>query len=176
MRYDPDRPGWMRTYTGRRFWPADPDPADVSVEDVAHHLSMICRYNGAVPAHYSVAQHSIYVALVVPREFALQGLLHDAAEAYSADLIRPVKAHFKEIWKTFEDRIQAAVCEAFGVPPDLPAEVEKADSRMAATEQRDLLGYGSRTAQPYPFAVSPLPAAAAEMDFLMWFRELGGKA
>lgn len=82
---------WIQTYTGRQFWPLDPKPEEVCIEDIAHALSQQCRYAGHTIRFYSVAQHSVEIALRVPRAAALWGLLHDAAEAYLVDLPRPVK-------------------------------------------------------------------------------------
>src|SRR5690554_7094997 len=83
---------FIQTYTGRRFYPLDPNPADVCIEDIAHALSRITRFNAHINAEwYSVAEHSVHVSRIVPPEYALAGLLHDASEAYIADVSRPVK-------------------------------------------------------------------------------------
>jgi hypothetical protein len=82
---------WIQTYLGKQFWPLDPRPEDVFIEDIAHALSMICRYNGHCKQFYSVAEHSYYISCAVGKELAIYGLLHDAAEAYMADLVRPIK-------------------------------------------------------------------------------------
>lgn len=72
------------TYTGRQFWPLDPRAEDIDIRDVAHHLSLICRFNGAGRAFYSLAQHSCLVADTLDAPLKLWGLLHDAAEAYDS--------------------------------------------------------------------------------------------
>lgn len=88
---------WMTTYTGRQFWPLDPRPEDVDIIDIAHALSMICRYQGHTQYFYSVAEHAILMArhslLHRPNdwEMALFCLLHDAAEAYVCDVVSPLK-------------------------------------------------------------------------------------
>ncbi|HKK06533.1 MAG TPA: hypothetical protein VKA50_11875 [Gammaproteobacteria bacterium] len=84
---------WILTYTGRRVDLLDPDPATIEPEDIAHALSNMCRFNGHCRHFYSVAEHSWHVALLVSRENALQGLMHDAAEAYVADITRPLKPY-----------------------------------------------------------------------------------
>lgn len=100
------------TGSGKPFWSMDPRPEDVRIEDIAAHLSRICRFGGALKDSvtlcedefphggagisakieiYSVAQHSVLVSYNVPPEYALEGLLHDAAEAYIGDMIKPIK-------------------------------------------------------------------------------------
>ena len=136
-----DREGfWQQTFTGRRFWSADPRPEDVCIEDIAHHLAMDTRYNGATLRYYSVAEHSVHISFQVPLEDALWGLLHDAAETYLRDLIRPVKQHpDMATYIKFENRIQLAICDAFGLPHEMPASVSEADERIVDDERRQLL-------------------------------------
>jgi len=134
---------WMATYTGRRFYPLDPKPEEVSIEDIAHHLSNLCRYTGAVNNFYSVAQHSVYVSIVVDKEHALWGLLHDAAEAYVNDLSSPLKECIPQI-KEVEDKILRAIVEKFGLQWPMPVEVKKADLAVMSLEA------GSRTIIRFP--------------------------
>lgn len=85
---------WLRTASGRAFRLVPPDPAQVSARDIADHLARINRFNGALNGgigHYSVAQHSMLVARMLPAELKIYGLLHDAHEAYIGDRITPVK-------------------------------------------------------------------------------------
>ena len=79
---------WFLTYTGRQFWPLDPRPEDICIRDIAHHLSLCCRFNGACRVHYSVAQHSVMVANILPAPLRFWGLMHDATEAYVGDMVR----------------------------------------------------------------------------------------
>lgn len=84
---DPRGAAWILTSTGRQFWPLQPRADEICIEDIAHHLSMQCRFTGATRFHYSVAQHSVLVSQLAPDgENPLWGLLHDAAEAYLVDV------------------------------------------------------------------------------------------
>jgi len=133
------RPGdWMQTFTGRAFWPLDPRPEEVCLEDIAHSLSLRCRYGGHVKRFYSVAEHSVLVSRHVPPQHALWGLMHDAAEAYSADVPRPLK-RFLPDWKPMEARIMAAVCEHFGMEPGEPNVVKWVDLSITGDEREALM-------------------------------------
>lgn len=112
---------WIETYTGRKFYPIDPDPDDINIEDIAHALSLICRFNGHCRFFYSVAQHSLGVQEELAREgyskvYQLYGLLHDAAEAYLADVISPVKPHLVN-YEDLEKRLLANIFKKFGLLP-----------------------------------------------------------
>lgn len=129
----------MQTYRRIQFWPLDPRPEEVDIEDIAHALSMQCRYGGHVRHFYSVAEHSILVSRMVPREDALWGLLHDASEAYLSDVIRPVK-RFLTNYKAIENRLMAVICERFGLPPEQPESVTWADNAILADERERVMG------------------------------------
>jgi uncharacterized protein len=130
---------WIQTYTGRRFYPLDPSPHDIDIEDIAHALSMKCRYAGHTDVFYSVAEHSVHVSDLVAPQNRLWGLLHDASEAYSADIPSPIKSAFPE-WKAMEDRIMRAVCERFGLSPEEPPQVKRFDVAMLGVERDALFG------------------------------------
>lgn len=114
---------YMHTSSGKRYFPFAPKPEDVSIEVIAHHLANRARWAGATQSRfhpdlifYSVAEHSVYVSLYLEQvlqrpDLALAGLLHDAAEAYNGDLIRPLKYSpaFKEPFKAVEELNEAAV-------------------------------------------------------------------
>lgn len=99
---------WMQTVTGRKFWPMDPRPEDVDIIDIAHALSMICRFGGHCLRFYSVAEHSVLIARKAPPEYQLAALLHDASEAYLSDIVRPLKRSLPE-YRLAEDRVQHAI-------------------------------------------------------------------
>lgn len=132
---------WIQTFTGGKFWPLHPDPADVRVEDIAHHLSMICRFTGAVRRFYSVAEHSCHVHDLLPPELRAAGLFHDAAEAYICDLARPVKYGLGADYREAEQRIMDAVGEALGIDFSAP-EIKVADNATLGAERLQALNKG----------------------------------
>jgi hypothetical protein len=129
---------WMCTFSDVRYWPADPRPDEVKIIDIAHALSMLCRYTGHVKKFYSVAEHSVLVSMVVPEELALVGLLHDATEAYINDLSRPLKKSLPE-YKRLEERNWAAISTRFGLPFRLPSAVHDADTAVLKAEAAILM-------------------------------------
>ena len=175
---------WMMTYTGRRFYVFDPDPKLICIEDIAHHLAMECRYGGAVRRYYSVAEHSVYVSHLVAPELALEGLLHDAAEAYISDMIRPIKHHPKmRIVCETEAQIQAAVWERFGI--NYSSENERAvkivDDRIVLDEVDALLpdpgAYRTRhSGAPFGIDIVGYSPEYAEAAFLCRWYELQREA
>lgn len=128
----------MQTYTGRRFYPLDPRPEDIHPEDIAHALSMLCRFGGHVVRFYSVAEHCLHVASALAPEHQLAGLLHDATEAYVQDLVRPVK-HQLLSYMALEDTVALAIAERFGLDPVMPPEVKVADNRVLLDERRAVM-------------------------------------
>lgn len=132
------RGDWMQTATGKQFWPLDPRAEEVDILDIAAHLSKICRYNGACDWHYSVAQHSVYVSHQVPPEHALAGLLHDAAEAYTCDIHRPMKQHLVG-YAQIEAGVWRAIAQRFGLPEQLPETVHAADNAVLLAEKAQIM-------------------------------------
>lgn len=166
---------WFTTFTGKRFYPLDPRPEDVCIEDIAHHLSMITRYNGALARFYSVAQHSVFVAQEVNsmNHRGMVGLTHDATEAYVGDMIRPLKYAIKR-YRSIEDNVwRKAIAPKFELPMVLPAYIKKIDTIMLATERRDLLPVFNtdyarvrERVEPFDFRIDPLLPSDAERQFL----------
>ena len=132
------RGDWMQTFTGRKYWPIDPRPEDVCIEDIAHALSMLCRYTGHVDRFYSVAEHSWHVSYLVSKENAFAGLMHDATEAYVADISRPLKRELL-VYQVFEGHNWEAIATRFGLPFELPEEVREADRNMLTVEKAALM-------------------------------------
>lgn len=130
---------WMQTFTGKQFWPMDPRADEIDIADIAHSLSMQCRYAGHSLRFYSVAEHSTLVAKWIldngTRWDALAGLLHDATEAYLVDVPRPVKP-FLNGYREAEARMWNAVAQRFwGYEFDLPPIVHEADNRILCDER-----------------------------------------
>jgi hypothetical protein len=120
---------WMQTFTGRAFYPLDPRVEDIDPVDIAHALSLLCRYGGHVRSYFSVAEHCVLMSRAVSAENALWALLHDATEAYMVDLIRPLK-RMMPAYVEAEDRLMGVICQRFGLDPVFPAEVKQADLRI----------------------------------------------
>ena len=128
---------WMRTRSGGRFYPADPRPEEVQILDIASGLARECRYGGQMRGFYTVAEHSILVAQVLPEELQLQGLLHDAPEAWLRDMVRPAKILLPQ-YSELEDRVWAAVAARFGLPLEPDPRVKQADDAVLLAEKAQL--------------------------------------
>lgn len=126
------------TFTGKRVDLLEPAAAMIEPADIAHSLSMQCRFNGHTRAFYSVAQHSYIVADLVPEQWQLQALLHDATEAYVGDVVSPLKQALPE-FRQIEMRVWHAICARFNIDPVLPSCIHDADLAALATERRDLM-------------------------------------
>lgn len=167
---------WITTYTGKKFHLLDPDPLDVCLEDIAHALSMMCRFNGHVRRFYSVGEHCLHVSAICSRENALAGLLHDGSEAYIADIVKPLKDTDEfEFYRTVESRVQAAVYEAFGLPGYVPDEVKEIDYHMAGAEALALFTEAPEWAferRHMPVTICAMPPTEAEALFMRRAQQL----
>lgn len=171
----------LLTASGALVDVANPRPEDVRIVDIAHHLSRLCRFNGAVLYQpYSVAQHSLMVSELVPQEMALVGLLHDAAEAYLGDVSTPVKAVLGAAYLDIERRWNLVIGERFGLGEQLadqPPTLKGVDARALATERRDLMPANpgwAPPAEPFGFKVQAIAPEFAKDSFLNRFDRLNG--
>jgi len=163
---------WMQTFSGRQFWPLDPRPEEIFIEDIAHALSMACRYAGHCKRFYSVAEHSVLVSWHLPRELRLWGLLHDASEAYLVDVPRPLKPSLPGYYD-LEAAVMAQVCERFGLPVEMPPRVKEIDNRILVDESQQNM---APCVVPWNLPYQPLgirlkywSPAEAEQEFLEMF-------
>jgi 5'-deoxynucleotidase YfbR-like HD superfamily hydrolase len=175
---------YISTRNGRRFYPLAPRAEDVDIEDIAHGLAHQCRFNGQTASFYSVAQHSLMVAEIVPRRLRLAALLHDAAEAYLGDMVTPLKAMFPE-FAAMEARILTVIGRRFGLSLDLAApgngQIKRADLIALATEKRDLMPNAAEgwpvleKFAPLPRRIDALDPATAKGAFLLAFERFAAE-
>jgi uncharacterized protein len=188
---------WQRMLSGRRLDLLDPSPLDIEIEDIAHGLARVARWNGQTRgAHiFSVAQHTLLVEAVLrarkPRidhSIRLAAMLHDAPEYVIGDMISPFKAVIGGSYKVIEKRLLSAIHIRFGLPASLPAETEAeiklADMGAAYLEATFLAGFSQTEAKrlfgrdpdlpPATKAdyMTPWPAGKAEKQFLARFKAL----
>jgi len=131
------RKDYVSTYSGAEFNIQTCDVMPIPMSDVAHALSMNCRYNGHVNKFYSVAEHCVIISNLVPEEDALWGLLHDATEAFVPDIPRPFKPFIKG-FKEYEQRISDAFAERFGLSKQQPESVHYMDRNIVHDEALEL--------------------------------------
>jgi uncharacterized protein len=166
---------WMQTASSRQFWPLEPRPDEVHIEDIAHALSMQCRFAGHCREFYSVGEHSVRVSYACDPEDALWGLLHDASEAYLVDVPRPIKPYLTG-YREIEARVMAAICTRFGLPASMPRSVKIADEILLATEARDLMSAPPADwclrESPIVERIEPWGHHVAKAEFLARFYEL----
>jgi 5'-deoxynucleotidase YfbR-like HD superfamily hydrolase len=196
-RPDPLARAWQRMLSGRRLDLLDPSALDIEIEDIAHGLARVARWNGQTRgAHiFSVAQHSLLVEAIarrlapnIDRRLRLAVLLHDAPEYVIGDMISPFKSVIGDAYKAVEARLLMAIHRRFGLPAELPDEVRRltkaADRAAAYFEATRLAGFGVTEARRFfgrpaalPVSVereylAPWPAEQAEARFLKRFAEL----
>jgi uncharacterized protein len=174
---------WQRMLSGRRLDLLDPSPFDIEIEDIAHGLARVARWNGQTrgPHPFSVAQHSVLVEAIarhqridLPARTCLTILLHDAAEYVIGDMISPFKAVLGDSYKGVEARILAAVMLRFGLPAETPTAVRKLTKEMdavAAYHEATLLA-GFEPAEAERFFGRPVSLPAPIMSMLQpWTTE-----
>lgn len=168
---------YISTYRGNRFYPAEPRVEDIDIEDIAHGLAYTCRFNGQTTAFYSVAQHSLIVCELVPESLKREALLHDAAEAYLGDLVKPLKALLPE-FVAIEHQVMAAIARAFGLGDWIHPDIKRADRIALATEKRDLMPYSVepwselQDVEPLSQPLRPMSPKLAKQAFLDTYARL----
>lgn len=168
----------IQTVSGRYVDVLHPRPTDIELGDIAHHLAQLCRFGGAVRRFYSVAEHSVRVARILPPPLRLAGLLHDAGEAYVADLASPIKRTLPS-YQYVEGLVQEAVRQRFDLQlgRDDEAAIKRADIVLLATERRDLMPHDNTEwsvlagVSPLEERITPLSIEAARDAFLAAFDE-----
>ncbi|QPH52331.1 HD domain-containing protein [Pontivivens ytuae] len=183
---------WQRMLSGRRLDLLDPSPLDVEIEDIAHGLAFVARWNGQTQGEwpYSVAEHSLLVddihAAICPKapvKWRLAALLHDAPEYVIGDMISPVKSAVGPGYKAMDVRLTEAIHIRFGLPPELPATVKKqikrADRISAWAEAVQIAGFTPEEANRFFGAprhkgiagieIAPRPPMEVKAQFLARF-------
>lgn len=184
---------WQRMLSGRRLDLLDPSPLDIEIEDIAHGLARVARWNGqTVGEHaFSVAQHSVVVEEIAAHikpgldpKWRLAALLHDAAEYVIGDMISPFKAALGFDYKAFEARLEGAIHIRFGLPPHTPDEIKvlikQADRACAYFEATQLAGFSveesvtlfGKPPKGYSLTIDPLAPFPAQARYLQRFHTL----
>lgn len=188
---------WQRMLSGRRLDLLDPSPLDIEIEDIAHGLARVARWNGQTKGDhaFSVAQHCVVVSQLFSHtnpaastHDVLAALLHDAPEYVVGDMISPFKAALGVDYKAFENRLLAAIHIRFGLAPSLSAElvdaIKAADRTSAYLEATQLAGFTldegakffgrPKNLNGFDATLAPLPTQAASSLYLTTFQKLVG--
>ncbi|MEM6409107.1 MAG: HD family hydrolase [Pseudomonadota bacterium] len=186
---------WQRMLSGRRLDLLDPTPMDIEIEDIAHGLAFVARWNGQTLGDfpYSVAEHSVLVERLfsslnptAPVKWQLAALLHDAPEYVIGDMISPVKAAVGPGYAELDDRLTSAIHLRFGLPASIPVSVKKqikrADKISAWLEATQIAGFSKDEADKFfgapsanmvlPTHLKPRPPMDVKADFIARFEEL----
>ncbi len=186
---------WQRMLSGRRLDLLDPTPMDIEIDDIAHGLSFVARWNGQTFGEfpYSVAEHSVLVERLFtamnpsqPAKWQLAALLHDAPEYVIGDMISPVKAAVGPGYAELDDRLTAAIHIRFGLPATIPAQIKKqikkVDKISAWLEATQIAGFSIEESNKFfgapatdlrlPTTLKPRPPMEVKADFIARFNEL----
>ncbi|WP_315921587.1 hypothetical protein [Mesorhizobium sp. SP-1A] len=171
---------WIQTYCSRQFWALDPRPEDFDIRDIAHALSMICRFNGHCLRFYSVAEHSILMAIhfIKKGEYsnALWALLHDGTEAYLCDVPRPIKPYLTG-YKEVEDSLMSVIATRFMLDGDImPKAVKDVDYAILFAEAAQNMGPApevwSSPVEPLNVKLQYWTPEQAERNFLLVYEAI----
>ena len=168
---------WQRMLSGRRLDLLDPTPMDIEIEDIAHGLAFVARWNGQTIGDfaYSVAEHSLLVEQIFtkmnpksPVKWQLAALLHDAPEYVIGDMISPVKAAVGPGYETLDERLMAAIHIRFGLPAQVPVaikkQIKKADKISAWLEAVQIAGFTKSEADKFFGIPDPNLAKSAKIQ------------
>jgi len=181
---DPATNPWLETYTGRKFWAADPRMEDVTIFDIAHSLGYKCRYNGHTAKFYSVAEHCVTLALKARQEglpvaTQFQMLMHDGSETYLPDVPRPIKHLFPELvaMEKLNDRV---IRDWAGLSHDVPPIVKEWDARIITDERRQVLlpsghAWSSDSLEPLGVQLHGYEPYEAQMRFLQVYQHISAE-
>lgn len=172
---------WIQTYSGKVFYPLTPHIKSIDIIDIAHSLSLICRYVGHIKHFYSVAQHSVIIANHFKDDpiLAKWGLLHDGPEAYIVDIPRPIKKKLVG-YCAIEDRYNKMFATKFDLPYPIPEEVKEIDTRILMTERQTRMIYKPiiieefKKIKPLTVDIPVMMPREAELQFLQKYIELFG--
>lgn len=173
---------YITTIKGHQFYLTHPELSVVDPEEIAYALSNLCRFTGHVKKFYSVAQHCVLVSRHVPHGYSLEGLLHDAAEAYTGDINHPLKVLLGDAFSDIEGRIERQIAQKFHAVWPWPKVVREADYRSYLTEIRDVASardpvvfsdeYGRGDSEPWEDAIVPWDPKLARGMWMRRFEEL----
>lgn len=175
---------WFTTFSGWKYFLVDPHPDDVCITDIAHALSLVCRFGGHCTQHYSVGQHSTLCREIARDQFhanillQLHLLLHDASEAYIGDIVRPLKMTLPE-YRALEKHTMDVIYQALELPKPTAVEheiIKRIDNELLMAERRDLLNHGGHTwnikEEPWEGQINPLPPFTVKLRFLTYYKNL----
>ncbi|PPQ17945.1 phosphohydrolase [Bradyrhizobium sp. AC87j1] len=164
---------------GRQFWPMDPRPDEVFIDDIAHALSLLCRFGGHCLRFYSVAEHCVLLSRAAPRPHKMWALLHDASEAYLVDVPRPLKP-FLDGYGEAENKIMRAIAVRYRLHLGMPEQVKHLDRAILMDERLQNMAEApiawSTDMRPLGVHLQFWSPERARAEFLATFESLGGKA
>lgn len=174
---------WIHCFSGKRMYPLNPNPDDICIEDIAHALSLQCRYTGHCRFHYSVGQHSLLVMSLCPFKDRLWGLLHDASEAYLTDVASPLKHQpefegYREaecyLTGVIADKFELAWnWDRFGGPPQSVHDADQLALMMEAPQlMGDISGWDLPTLTVSPVHIRERQPRDVEREFLDCYEAL----
>lgn len=168
---------WMQTANGRAFYPLDARPEEIHFDDIAAALSKLCRYGGHCHTFYSVAEHCVHIANAASDDCKLEALMHDASEAYLADIIRPIKP-FLSNYLDIERNLEQTIANRFGLKWPMPPEVKRLDNAILADEMVQCMVTPPRdwrlVEPPIGVQIQFWTPVKAEYEFRAAFSRFGG--